>query len=257
MTSTRVTILGSGTCVPRLDRSACAVLVETGKAKILMDLGPGTIRRLLEYGVTIFDLTHIVFSHFHPDHTAEWVPLIFATKYPGVRKRRHLLRVLAGQGLNAFYEGLQGAYGEWIVLPKTQMVVEELDVVAGQSLIFNDFKLTAGPTNHRPESLAYRIEDGNGRSVVYSGDTDECEALITLARNTDLLICESAMPDQLKVPGHLTPALAADVARKARAKRLVLTHFYPECDQVDVVKQARRSYKGEIFAAEDLMTFRF
>ena len=255
MTSTNVTIIGSGTCVPRLDRSACSVLVETEAAKILLDLGPGTIRRLLEYRVSIFDITHLVFSHFHPDHTSEWVPFIFATKYPDGEQRKKLLTVLGGDGLISFYQGLQSAYGEWIVLPKTQMKVRELDVTAGEMVAFTDFKLTARPTNHRPESLAYRIEDAKGHVVVYSGDTDECEALIDLAHRADLLVCESAMPDQLKVPGHLTPGIAGRIAHKAGARRLVLTHLYPPCDEVDIVKQARKAYKGEIFVAEDLMTF--
>lgn len=257
MSSTRVTILGSGTCVPRLDRSACAVLVEMGRTKILLDLGPGTIRRLLEYRVSIFDITHLAFSHFHPDHTAEWVPFIFATKYPDGSQRKKQLSVMGGEGLKNFYKGLQGAYGDWIVLPNEQMTLREFDVTVGETAKFDDFKLTVRPTCHRPESLAFRIEDQSGHTVVYSGDTDECDALVDLAQDADLLICESAMPDQLKVPGHLTPGLAGRTARKANARRLVLTHLYPPCDDVDIVKQARKAYKGEIFAAEDLMTFTF
>lgn len=253
---TKVTILGSGTCVPSLDRSACAVLVETGSARILLDLGPGTIRRLLEYGLTIFDVTHIALSHFHPDHTSDLVPLVFATKYPDGLRRKKQLVVLGGMGLETLYQGLRAAYGNWIVLPKEQMALQELDVLNGESLVFKDFKLTARPTRHRPESLAYRIEDRAGRSIVYSGDTDECDALAPLARSADLFICESAVPDHLKEPGHLTPSLAGRIAEQAKAKRLVLTHFYPPCDEVDIVKQARSAYKGEIFAAEDLMTFK-
>jgi ribonuclease BN (tRNA processing enzyme) len=255
MTSTKVTILGSGTCVPRLDRSACAVLIETGASKILLDLGPGTIRRLLEYGVTIFELSHIVFSHFHPDHTSELVPLIFSTKYPDGKRRKRQLKVLGGQGLKEFYQRLQTAYGNHIVLPDTQLALRELDVTTGEKLEFEYFNLTVRPTHHRPESLAYRIDDLNGHAVVYSGDTDECDHLVDLAKNTDLFICESAMPDESKVPGHLTPSLAGRMAQKAGAKRLVLTHLYPPCDEVDIVKQAQRSYKGKIFVAEDLMTF--
>jgi ribonuclease BN (tRNA processing enzyme) len=257
MTSTRVTLLGSGTCVPRLHRSACAVLIETGSNKILMDLGPGTTKRLLEYGVRIFDLTHIAFSHFHPDHTAELVPLLFATKYPDGNQRKKCLNLLAGQGFKRFYKGLQAAYGDYIVLPKAQMSIRELDTQVGETVAWGDFNLTARPTRHRPESLGFRFEDNHEHVIVYSGDTDTCDTLVELADQADLFICESAMPDDLKVPGHLTPGLAADIARKARAKRLVLTHLYPQCDEVDIVKQARKAYKGEIFAAEDLMTFTF
>ncbi len=254
---TRITIIGSGTCVPRLDRSACAVLVETGRAKILMDLGPGTIRRLLEYGVTIFDLTHIFLSHFHPDHTSELVPLLFATKYPDSQARKRELYIIGAPGLKSFYQGLQVAYGQWIELPRHQMTVLEMDILTAGVLKFDDFHVKARSVNHCPESLAYRIQANDGISMVYSGDTDECEALAELADSVDLLICESSTPDENKVPGHLTPSLAGAIASRAKARRLVLTHLYPPCDQVDIVKQARRTYKGPVTAAEDLMTFRF
>jgi ribonuclease BN (tRNA processing enzyme) len=256
-TDIKITILGSGTCVPRLDRSSCAVLVETGRAKILMDLGRGTMDRLLVYGVTIFDLTHICLSHFHPDHTGELAPLIFATKYPDRGARRHRLQLIGGPGLIAFYEGLQAAYGQWIVLPDEQLQIREIHPPMAEPLRFDDFALTAGPVEHGPESVAYRIQTAGGISMVYSGDTDVCPDLAELAYETDLFICEASMPDALKVPGHLTPALAGQIASKAGARRLVLTHLYPPCDEVDIVKQARSTYKGPVIKAEDLMAFRF
>jgi ribonuclease BN (tRNA processing enzyme) len=154
----KITILGSGTCVPQLKRSSCAVLVETETAKIVLDLGPGTMHRMLACGVTIFDLTHICLSHFHPDHTAELVPLLFATKYPDAKQRRAQLQVLGGSGLFDFYGRLQVAYGEWIVLPPEQLRMRELDVTSGQLVEFEDFRLISAPVRHRPESLAYRIE---------------------------------------------------------------------------------------------------
>jgi ribonuclease BN (tRNA processing enzyme) len=251
----KITILGSGTCVPRLDRSSCALLVETGKSKILMDLGRGTIERLLTSGVTIFDLTHICLSHFHPDHTSELVPLIFATKYPDGRARRRRLHLVGGPGLFAFYQGLQAAYGHWIVLPDELLEIREINSPQTESLMFDDFCLSARGVNHGPESLAYRVQSG-GISMVYSGDTDVCDALVDLAHETDLLVCEASMPDGQKVPGHLTPSLAGSAASKAKARRLVLTHLYPPCDEVDIVKQARSTYKGPIIKAEDLMLFR-
>lgn len=254
---TKVTILGSGTCVPRLDRSACAVLVETGNAKILLDLGPGTMHRLLTCGITIFDLTHIFLSHFHPDHTAELAPLIFATKYPNKQARKSQLVVMGGTGLASFYKGLQGAYGEWIVLPAQQLSLLELDGPSGPFMKFDDFSMRVGPVVHRPESLAIRIVGRDGISVAYSGDTDECDSLVDLAQGVDLFICESAMPDEAKAPGHLSPSVAGRIAHKAQVKRLVLTHLYPPCDEVDIVKQARTAYKGPIDMAEDLMSFHF
>jgi ribonuclease BN (tRNA processing enzyme) len=252
-----ITILGSGTCVPRRDRSSCAVLVETGRSKILLDLGRGTIDRMMAYGITIFDLTHICLSHFHPDHTSELVPLIFATKYPDDQARKHRLHLIGGPGLISFYQALQAAYGHWIVLPEEQLEIHEIHSPMTAPLRFNDFSLTARSVEHGPESLAYRIQAAGGISMVYSGDTDVCTGLAELARETDLFICEASMPDAQKVPGHLTPSLAGKAAASAKAKRLVLTHLYPPCDEVDIVKQARSTYKGPVIKAEDLMTFRF
>lgn len=251
----KVTILGSGTCVPRLDRSACAALVQTARASVLLDLGPGTMRRLLSCGTSIFGLTHIFLSHFHPDHTAELVPLLFATKYPDGSARTRTLHLLGGTGLKKFYKGLQAAFGEWIVLPQHQLCVREIDVLAGETIGFADFRLTARPVAHRPESLAVRIAAADGTSVAYSGDTEPCDSLVEAARGADLFICESAMPDGCKIAGHMTPSLAGTMAARAGVKRLVLTHLYPECDGVDIVKQAQATYKGPVTAAEDLMRF--
>lgn len=251
----RITILGSGTCIPRLDRRASAVLVEIGAAKILLDIGLGTLHRLLECGITIFDLTHIFISHFHPDHTCELVPLIFAIKYPDGPNRSNPLCIFGGTGIAKLYQGLQNAYGQWIVLPENQLVIKEITASQDGMLEFDHFTVTTRPVLHRPESIAYRIQSRKGPSIVYSGDTDECDALTELAVETDLMICESAMPDGQKVPGHLTPSIAGRIAAGAGAKQLVLTHLYPPCDQVDIVKQARSTYKGPVIAAEDLMTF--
>jgi ribonuclease BN (tRNA processing enzyme) len=93
-----------------------------------------------------------------------------------------------------------------------------------------------------------------GTSVVYSGDTDFSDNLVALSQNTDLLICEAALPDSLKVKGHLTPSLAGQIASNAQVKQLVLTHFYPECDDVDIEKECRKTYSGPLIIAEDLIT---
>ena len=80
-----------------------------------------------------------------------------------------------------------------------------------------------------------------------------CENLATIAQGADVLICESAFPDEMKVPGHLTPSLAGEIASQAGVRKLVLTHFYPECDRVDVSAQCRKTYGGPLVLAEDLL----
>jgi ribonuclease BN (tRNA processing enzyme) len=253
MTPTSVTILGSGTCVPSLKRSSCAVLLEIDSAKILFDSGPGTMHRLLSAGIEIFDIDGICYSHFHPDHTGELVPFIFATKYPESNRRNKALTITGGKGFIRFINRLKDVYGDWMELPEGMLRFVELDSNGLDRRSFASFTLETMPMNHREESLGYRITDSNGKSIVYSGDTDTNKNLVCLASGADLLICESAMPDELKVPGHLTPSLAGDMASRAQVKKLVLTHLYPECDQVDLRAQCRKTYQGPLVIAEDLL----
>lgn len=248
-----VTILGSGTCVPSLERSSCAVLVTVRGSTILLDSGAGTMRRLLESGKTIFDLSHIIYSHFHPDHTGELVPLLFATKYPDGHRRRTPLSICAGKGLAAFIIGLKSVYGRWIELEPGLLDIIEVNINGPDRLNFKDFTVNTIPVKHNPESIAVRITSSNGSSVVYSGDTDVCDSLVSIARDADLLICESALPDDQKVDGHLTPSLAGDIAARAGAKQLVLTHFYPECELADMFGECRKTYTGPLLLAHDLM----
>lgn len=252
----KITILGSGTCVPSLKRSSCSVLIQIDSTVLLFDSGAGTIRRLLEVGVTINQVSYIFYSHLHPDHSGELVPFLFATKYPESYRRRKPFTIVAAKGFRDFYERLKLAYGEWIVLAPGLMNILELDNKGRDHLDFGVFNVDTLPMNHTEESLAYRITAPNGRSVVYSGDTDVCENLVTLAKEADLLICESALPDEMKVPGHLTPSLAGQIATRAGVKKLVLTHLYPECDAVDVSAQCRKTYQGPLVVAEDLLEIR-
>ncbi len=247
-----VTILGSGTCVPSLERSSCSVLVEAEDAKILIDCGPGTMRRLLENGTQIYDISHILISHFHPDHTGELISFLFSNKYPDAFHRQIPLSIIGGSGLSDFYGGFKKIYGEWIDIAPNILNLIEIEK-NNRSKVFNDFTLEMISVEHNKESLAFKIIGEKGTSLVYSGDTDYCSNLIDIAWNTNLLICESALPDELKVKGHLTPSEAGEIATKANVKQLVLTHFYPECDKVDIEKQCRRTYQGPLILAEDLM----
>ena len=251
--SIHVTILGSGTCVPSLKRSSCSVLMQVGNSELLFDSGPGTMRRLLEAQTTIFNISHIFYSHFHPDHSGEFVPFIFATKYPDGSQRTTPLTVTGGFGFLDFYEGLKTVYGQWIELSPGLLYVSEFDNKKPDMRQFEDFTVNTAPVVHNEESIAYRITSADGHSVVYTGDTDYADTIIALAKDTDLLICECALPDSDKVKGHLTPSLAGDLAAKANVRKLVLTHFYPQCDQADIAAECRKTYSGPLVLAEDLM----
>ena len=249
-----ITILGSGTCVPSLERNPCSFLMKTGGENLLFDCGPGIMRRLLEVDVSIFDISYLFLSHFHPDHIGELASFLFALKYPAPSAQKQPLIIVAGQGFLAFFERLKSVYGNWIVLPPGMLTVVELDTQQADRRAFSSFTVTSMPVAHRPESLAYRVVDTEGKTLVYSGDSDVCDGLTAIAADADLMICESAFPDDQKVDGHLTPALAGEIAQAADVKRLVLTHFYPACEAADIENQCRSTYNGLVVLARDLMT---
>ena len=149
----RLTILGSGTCVPSLTRSSCSVLVESGGCKWLIDCGPGTLRRMLEAGTTILDISHLLFSHLHPDHTADFVPLLFATKYPDGIGRTGPLTVVAGQGFADFMQRLKNVYGHWIDIGSDYLKIAEMDARGPDHLEFEGVRVDSAPMEHSPQSV--------------------------------------------------------------------------------------------------------
>jgi len=211
------------------------------------------MHRLTETGTSITAVTHVFFSHFHPDHTGELATFIFANKYPDQSNRVHPLTFGAGTGFTTFYDKYRSVYGRWIELPPDLFTLLEIDTNGEMVTELADFAIASVPVAHNPESLAYKLTGPDGKSVVYSGDTDFSENLIDLAAGADLLICESAFPSEFKVPGHLTPPEAGTIASRARVGSLVLTHLYPECDQTDMKAQCRQTWSGPLILAEDLM----
>jgi len=249
----RVTILGSGTCVPSLKRSTSSFLLQIRENLLLFDLGAGTMRRLLEAGFGISQVSHIFLSHLHPDHTGEFVSFLFATKYPRTYRRRTHFQIVGSRGLHNFYDGLRKVYKEWIELEPGLMNLIEMDNDGRDQLATDDFSVDTLPMSHIESSIGYRITGTDGTIVAYLGDTDYCKNAVALGRDADLLICESALPDAMKVEGHLTPSLAGRIAVEAGVKKLLLTHFYPECESVDIEAQCRNTYTGPLIVARDLM----
>lgn len=248
----KVTILGSGTCVPSLTRNSCSALVRGKSSHILLDAGPGTMGQLLKLGVHINEIDIILLSHFHLDHCAELAPFLFATKYPGF-KRKKKITLMGGKGLKTFFENLNTAFDHTFEIPEDYFQIIELKEKGSLNTNLENIQLDYAGVQHRAESLAYRLTDETGFSIVYSGDTDYCAQLVDLSRESDILICESALPDGQKVLGHLTPSIAGKIATKANVKKLVLTHFYPVCDDVDIKAQCRNTFAGPLVLAEDLL----
>ena len=249
-----ITILGSGTSIPHPKRASPSVAIFIDNQFLLMDIGPGTLRQLAIAGFKFEDIDYICISHFHPDHTADLIHFFFATRYPPILNKRKPFTIIAPRGFNRFLALLRKPYGTWLDLPDGLMNLVELKAYENDKKEFNKFTIRSASLNHTPQSIGLRIEDNSGRIIVYSGDTGYCDEIVDLARGADLLILESSFPDGQGIEGHLTPSQAGDIATRSGAKRLLLTHFYPECLKSDIETQCRKTYQGELILATDLMS---
>lgn len=247
-----ITIIGSGTCVPSQRRASPCVFIQAAGTSILCDTGPGTLRQLLSAGVEISAIDMLIYSHFHIDHTADFCPFLFAAKYGKRLERRRNLTVVGPKGLLNWYEGLMQVHGQWIIPEHFSINWIE---TAEEKHIFDGFTVQSAEVQHSAPSIAVRIEESTGSSVVYSGDTDYCEGIINISMNATKVILECSCPEEHKIAGHLTPSLAGRIARKAGCKSLVLTHIYPETDSHDLLTPLRTEYDGPAEIAYDLMSF--
>lgn len=244
----KLTILGSGTCIPNKKRGSSGYLLETSDSKILLDCGSGTTWKLEQIGVNYLEIDHIFFSHIHPDHTGDLVPFLFATKYSHFKEREKPLKLWGGEGFISFFNALKKAYGHWIT--PEELCIDELK---GGSESFEDFRIKAIKVPHIESSQAYKIES-EGKTLIYSGDTDYSESLINLSHKSDLLIIECALAnDSLKMKGHLTPNEVIKTINASNPKKVVITHLYPECDDEEVVEKIRNNVDAQVIEAQDLL----
>lgn len=246
-----VTIIGSGTGVPTLRRCSPCIAVRAGKAVALLDTGPGSLRKLLEAGISFSDVTAVHYTHTHVDHVSDLTQFLFASRYDE-SPRTTPLTLTGPPGFKDFYQRLLNLYGNQIVSDKYELTIEELD---RDERRFPDYSLIARPMHHMVPATGYRIEDENGASLAYTGDTDYCEGVLELAKDADVLIIEAALPPDYELEGHLRPQDAGRIAAEAGAGTLVITHLYPVCDRYDTETEVRKSYQGHVLIAEDLLRF--
>jgi ribonuclease BN (tRNA processing enzyme) len=250
-----VTILGSGTSIPSLDRGPPGVLVESDGLSLLVDLGPGILRRLPAAGLDPGDIDVVLLTHFHTDHAADLAPLLFALKSPRYEGRGPL-RILGPAGLRDLHAALEDAWGAWI---RPTTFPWDLEEVGPDETVDLGRGVTARTVSveHTPVSLAYRLTDAAGAVAAISGDTGICPGAVEAGRDADLYVLECAFPDRPdeEEPWHLSPSRAGSIATEAGCGRLCLTHFYPECDAVDVVGQCRATFDGPLSPARDGLRF--
>ncbi|MBK8980116.1 MAG: ribonuclease Z [Planctomycetes bacterium] len=246
----QVTVLGSGTAIPNPDRFPAGYLVRAGGRCVLVDLGPGVLRRAIQAGVDLGDIDAVLLTHYHTDHCADLAALLF-----GLRNRRYAaverLRVVGAPGLRALHAALCAA---WPWLGRLPFALE-LDEIEPGDVEVAGLGVTAVRVEHTDQSLGFRLTDATGHVAAFSGDAVACPGLEPLAAGADLFVCDSAFPTAAPGDGHMTATEAGLAAAAAGCRRLLLTHFYPECEGHDLAAEARAVFGGDVRLAADLDTY--
>ena len=248
----KLTILGSGTTVPSKERSAPAYLLEVAGKLILLDSGEGTKRRIVEAGKNPLDIDYIFYTHTHIDHIAELPAILWGFNWSELPRTREL-SIFGPKGFRKFFKKMLAAF--WPQFGENAKFKVEITELKNKKIGVNGFTVRTKSLDKQgntlvKNSIGYRIEY-NGKSFVFTGDVGYNENVIKLAKKVDVLLIESASPKPME--GHLTPSQAGKLATKAKVKKLVLTHFYPAVERIDILAEAKKTFEGEIILAEDLM----
>jgi len=291
-----ITFLGTAGMHPTRDRNLFSVLIGHQSENILVDCGEGTQRQMRIAGFKSPKISKILITHLHGDHINGLPGLLQNLKANQYSKK---LEIYGPKGLKELMNSIFRIIGErldikiveinnGIVFKESGFYVEAMELkhstkVYGYSFIEND-KRKMNLNYLKKFGLAKHILLGDlqkGNDIVYNGkkiraknatnlvkgkklslivDTVYCEDCIKLAKDADLLICESTFNSELKDKAkefkHLTSTDAATIAKKAKVKKLVLTHFSQRYKSSDVLlKEAKKVFKNS-FAAKDFMKIR-
>jgi ribonuclease BN (tRNA processing enzyme) len=139
---------------------------------------------------------------------------------------------------------LTTAYGD-TPTDKSMSEVFDFHTLEPGSFELGPFSIRTERVAHPVEAFGIRVEH-RGRSLVYSGDTGVSDALVDLAGDTDLFLCEAAFTHgKENIQGlHLNGREAGAHAARAGVRRLVLTHIPPWTDGERNLSDAREVYQG-------------
>ena len=252
-----VTVIGTSTASLRLRRRQSCVVAETGAETLVFDLGFRAVRGMRRAGIHPSGVDRVFFTHFHGDHTVDVIPFLFWRRFGATGTARSAgkatrERQLSMSGPEPFLRFWHWATRSWgrSLLGGYPTEVSELPRYHGGPLELPGCSLTWAPSEHSPESIAYRLDSDRG-SFVYTGDTGYAKSVVELARGADTVLIDCTFPDDHPFPGHLTPSGVARIASEACVGRVVLTHISPQAERIDLVSQVARGYEGEVIVAED------
>ncbi|MFW9950635.1 MAG: MBL fold metallo-hydrolase [Candidatus Thorarchaeota archaeon] len=223
-----------------------SILIETENFYIILDAGDG-IHKIDQY-IDKSKPIIILLSHLHLDHIIglhtfakfSFSQEIFLYGYMGTKRR---IKQIIKHPFSS---------------PITNLPIK----IRIQDLNEGNYNLPVPITckllKHADPCLGYRI-GLEGKTLTYCTDTGLCDNLFELANSADLLITECSFKPGQEDWGwpHLKPEEAAQVALKAQAKKLILTHFdasvyKTKAERMEAEVVARRTFQNSFIASDDL-----
>lgn len=278
----RLTLLGTGTPRPSVERNCTANLVQIGGVNIVVDAGRGVVTQLAKIGIDPSAIDVIFITHHHFDHIGNLADLLLAGWNNG---RKRPVQVFGPQGTEAIIAQFWGGiYKRDIVfrlheakyfeeeLPDIRELVTTRDIAVGERVAGAGWTCAAFQVEHGHglgmshtdwPCYGYRIE-AEGRVLAISGDTVDCAGVRALAAQADVLVqccymAEAAADtaDKRLLVEHVlaSASQAGAIARAAQVKRMVLTHLTPQSaeDLQAVLAEAQAGVAGEVLMGADLM----
>jgi len=281
----QVTFLGTSGSAPTVERGMPAIAVKYESALMLWDCGEGTQRQLMRYKVGYGSVDAIFITHPHLDHFLGLYGLLETLKLssPSPRKMRVFVpagvdvpdrfefakaeRIGGGElfrakgfTVSAFHvKHGRSAYG--LVLQEDERIKFHEEKAHGLGLKGTLFREIQKKGSVKLGGKTIKLEDVSwvkpGRKIVYSGDCVHDSNTIEAAKGADLLIHEGTFDNSRKTEAlerlHSTVEDAADVAKRAGVKRLVITHISPRySDSSILLDQAKAIFPETEIAIDGL-----
>jgi ribonuclease BN (tRNA processing enzyme) len=221
----RLTIIGSGDAFGSGGRSNTCFFLETAKTALLVDCGASALPALKTLAIDQNRIDAIVLSHLHGDHFGGLPFLLLDGQFLSRREKPLLIvgppgtRDRLDAALETFFPKSTGS--KW----RFPWRVEE--ILPGRNSEVLDHSLLTTEVVHQSgaPSTALRIADGKS-CFAYSGDTEWTDALLPIARDADLFICE-CYAYAGKMTGHMSWEILKGRLADLRARRIMLTHMNP------------------------------
>ena len=228
-------LLGTGAAVTDPTRTTTMLAVCDDKSTILIDCGGDVVQRLLSAGIDLESIEGLIITHEHPDHVSGF-PLFMEKIWLAGRTKP--LPVYGIQpALDQANRCLSAFHTDSWDLP--EIIWNPVEHKPGAEVLRDDhWSIVASPGIHGVPVVGVRISsERTGACMAYSCDTEPCDTITDLSTGVDLLIHEASG----RLKGHSTIEGAADVARKAGVRTLVLVHLPSEPTESEL-ERARRIF---------------